>query len=156
MTRRWLSRLAVFVVGDALLVLVLRWADFQPDGVRLSLLVAACLTAAWLVIDTVTESGPPWTVESKTLARSAGVEARLGTYVRILEDHRAADVPNATLRDRLAALAGQRLELHHGLTLGDPAAGALLGPELAAALTGPPRRLRLAELEDFVTRIEEL
>lgn len=156
MTRRWLSRLAVFVVGDVLLVLVLRWAAFEPDALRLSLLVAAGLAVAWLVIDTVTESGPPWTVESRTLARSAGVDARLGTYVRILEDHRSAGAPSAALRDRLALLAAQRLELHHGLTLGDPAAGALLGPELAAALVGPPRRLRLAELEDFVTRIEEL
>lgn len=156
MTRRWLTRLAVFVVGDTVLVLGLRYADFEPDALRLSLLAAAVLAAAWLVIDTVTEPGPPWTVESRTLTRSAGVDARLGTYIRVLEDHVAAGVPTASLRDRLAALAAQRLELHHGLTLADPAAAALLGPALADALTGPPRRLHRAELEDFVTRIEEL
>ena len=156
MTRRWLTRLAVFVVGDAVLLLGLRYADFEPDALRLSLLAAAGLAAAWLVVDTVTEPGPPWTVESRTVARSAGVDARLATYLRVLEDHVAAGVPNASLRDRLATLAAQRLELHHGLTLTDPAAAALLGPELASALTGPPRRLHRAELEDFVTRIEEL
>ena len=156
MTRLWLTRLATLVAVVTLLLLGLRWTEYQADEVRLSLLVAACLAVAWLVADTVTDSGPPWTVVGRAAPRAAGADARLTTYLRIVEDHYAAREPNASLRDRLATLAGQRLELHHGLTLADPGARDLLGPELLSALTEPPRRLRRAELDDFVTRIEEL
>lgn len=156
MSQRWLVRFGTLVVLDTLLLLGLDWTGYEADEVRLSLLVTACLALAWLVADTVTEGGPPWTVHSRTVTRPPGSDARLATYVRVLEDHRVAREPNSSLRDRLAALADERLQLHHGLRLGDPRAHDLLGPELAAALSGPPRRLRAAELDAYVSRIEEL
>jgi len=60
------------------------------------------------------------------------------------------------LRDRLAAVADLRLEQRHSVRLGDPGADELLGPELNAVLSGPPRRLSRDEIDRCVTRIEEL
>jgi hypothetical protein len=65
-------------------------------------------------------------------------------------------VPDATLRDRLAALADRRLRQRHALRLRDPAATDLLGAETATILTGEPRRLAREQIEDCVRRIEGL
>ncbi|MFN8193645.1 MAG: hypothetical protein U0R80_05085 [Nocardioidaceae bacterium] len=156
LVRRWATRVTLLLATDAVLLAGLRWADYHVDLLRFTLLVTACIAAAWLVTDTVTESGPPWSVESRSVVRPPGADVRLGTYVRILEDHAAAREPNGSLRDRLAGLAGERLRIHHGLRLGDPAADDLLGPALVAVLTGPPRRLQPSELDALMTRIEEL
>ena len=87
---------------------------------------------------------------------AAGMDHGFASYLRVLEGHLTVDVPDNVLRDRLAGLARLRLEQRHGLRLGDPRADELLGPELTAVLTGPPRRLSRAEIDRCVPRIEEL
>jgi hypothetical protein len=48
------------------------------------------------------------------------------------------------------------LRQRHGIGREDPTAAGLLGPELTAVLTSPPRRLSRPEIERCVRRIEEL
>jgi hypothetical protein len=43
-----------------------------------------------------------------------------------------------------------------GLSRGDPDVVRRLGPTLCAVLAGPPQRLKTAEIEDCIRRIEEL
>jgi hypothetical protein len=43
-----------------------------------------------------------------------------------------------------------------GLSRSDPEVGRRLGPTLTGVLDGPPRPLKVAEIEECIRRIEEL
>ena len=152
--RRW--RAAWAVVAAAALYVVARLLDFDPDPVRLTLLVLVCLAAAALFVDAIGGDDQGWDVVPVTWVPQAGMDHGFSSYLRVLEGHLTVDVPDNVLSDRLAGLARLRLEQRHGLLLGDPRADELLGPELTAVLTGPPRRLSRAEIDRCVRRIEEL
>jgi hypothetical protein len=155
MSRRWLRRTAGLVLLEVVLLGGLRLLGVQADLVRFVLVVALVLTTIWLVLDTADQDAS-WEVEAPHETRSSASDTRLQTYTRVLEDHVAAREPTAALRDRLRWLVIERLELHHGLGIDDPEAQPLLGPGLSALLAGPPRRIDPAELNDALTRIEEL
>jgi len=150
--RRVIAAAVLFVGIDVLLILL----DFDPDHLRLGLLVALGVTVSGLVLDSMGDSGPPWTAEGGRDLVPAGADERLAGYVRLLESHLTADAAGTGLRDRLAALCDERLERRHGLTRSDPEARELLGVDLAQDLSGPPRRLSRAEIDDYVRRIEDL
>lgn len=150
--RRLASSVAVAVVLYAVLVLL----DFDPDPLRLTLLVLVCLAGVALFSDTFGADEGAWSVESVRFATPPGQDHRFASFIRVIESHLTADVPDAALRDRLATVAARKLEARHGLRLGEPGADELLGPELVAVLDGPPRALGKNEIDRCVRRIEEL
>jgi len=153
---RWWRRLAAAVVAFLALEVGLTLADTGPDAPRLALLVATCVGVLGLVTDGL--GGPPtsWLVEVEKPSVRATADPRLARYVQVLSAHRSARAEDSTLRDRLAGLAAGVLRQRHGLAPDDPRAAELLGPEVVAVLTGPPRRLDPAEIDHILTRIEDL
>lgn len=156
MTNRWWRRVLAFAITFGLLELALVLADARPDPVRLALLVATCVGVLGLVLDALSDPGPSWRVEVDQPSSRASADPRLTRYVNLLDAHLTARSDDAALRDRLGQLADQVLRQRHGLSLDDPRAGVLLGPELTAVVEGPPRRLAPAEIAACLTRIEEL
>lgn len=156
MSRRSWWRPAVALAAALVLYVALALLDFDPDPVRLTLLVLVCLAAAALFVDAFGGEEGAWGVESTGAAPQPGQDHQFSSYVRVIESHLTVDIPSAALRDRLAAVADLRLEQRHSVRLGDPGADELLGPELNAVLSGPPRRLSRDEIDRCVTRIEEL
>lgn len=154
--RRWWRRLATGVALFAGLGVGSVAADFDPDPLRLGLVVALVVATWGLVLDSLADPGPSWTVEAAHPARPPGQDARTARNLSLLESHVTARTPDGALRDRLAALADLVLRQRHGVGREDPAAAALLGPDLTAVLDAPPRRLSRPEIERCVQRIEEL
>jgi hypothetical protein len=152
--RHW--RAVGSVVAAAVLYVVLLLLDFEPDPVRLPLLVLVCLAASALFVDAFGGGEQGWDVVPVMWAPQPGLDHGFASYLRVLEGHLTVDVPDAVLQDRLAGLARMRLEQRHGMAFTDPRADELLGTELTAVLTGPPRRLSRAEIDRCVRRIEEL
>ncbi len=113
--QRVIAAAVLFVCIDVLLTVL----DFDPDHLRVGLLVALGVAVSGLVLDSMGESGPPWTAEGRRDLVPAGADERLAGYVRLLESHLTADAADSGLRDRLAALCDDRLERRHGLTRGD-------------------------------------
>lgn len=154
--RRWWRRIAAGAVAFVLLELVLVIADLDPDAARLGLLVAICVAVLGLVLDALADGGPSWDVEVERPSLRESGDPRLGRFVNLLEAHLSARRPDSALRERLAALADRVLVQRHGLVREDPRAADLLGPEVAAVLEGPARRLAPGEIDRYLTRIEEL
>ena len=154
--RRWWRRLAAGVALFAFLQVGAVLVDFEPDPLRLGLVVALVVATWALVVDALADPGPPWTVEAVHPARPPGQDARTARTLSLLESHVTARAPDGALRDRLATLAELVLRQRHGIGRDDPAAAALLGPELADVLASPPRRLSRPEIERCVQRIEAL
>jgi hypothetical protein len=155
--RRWWRRLATGVALFAGLGAGSVAADFDPDPLRLGLVVALVVATWGLVLDSLADTGPSWTVEAAAHpARPPGQDARTARNLSLLENHVTARTADGALRDRLAALADLVLRQRHGVGREDPAAAALLGPDLTAVLDAPPRRLSRPEIERCVRRIEEL
>ena len=156
MSRRWWRRaagaLAAFLGWEVLLTVI----DADPDPLRLALLVATCTVLLGLVFDALNGSEPSWGVEVEEPSVRESGDPRLVRYAALIEAHLASREPDRALRDRLGVLADQVLRHRHGLRRDDPAAAALLGPELSAVLTGPPRRLSRAQIAHCLTTIEEL
>lgn len=153
--RSWWARAAAAVVTFGVLLVGLTVTDFGPDPVRLGLVVALVFAVTWLARDSAVDQGSPWPVREVRLIVPAGADVRLAAYVRLIESNLTARVPDRSLQHRLAQLCDQRLE-RHGLVRGDPRADALLGTELGQALSGPPRRLGVTEIDHYLKRIEEL
>lgn len=145
--------LAVIYAAVMALCLALR---LGPDPV----LVAAALLLGHAVLRLLfgifAEPGNTWAVEGAYVEPDPGRDTAFADVLRVLEDHLTARVPNAGLQTRLAHAADDALLRHHRTTRSDPSSVGLLGPDLHAALAGPPRRLTPDEIDDFVRRIEAL
>lgn len=154
--RRWSWRAvgaaALFVVLD----LVLTRFEFAPDHLRLALVVALAVAITGLLTDSLAQGGSAWSVEPMGSVGTTATDPHLASYVRVIESHLTARGADTALRDRLAALCDERLGRRHALTRDEPAAEALLGPELIGVLAGPPRRLRKVQIDDYLRRIEDL
>ena len=154
--RRWWGRAAVGVVVFAVLEVLLTLAYAGPDAVRLALLVATCVGVLGLVLDTMSDAGPTWTVEVEQPSARGGGDPRLSRYVNLIEAHLSARSDDSDLRDRLATLTDQVLRQRYAVRRDDPGAASLIGPELDAIISGPVRRLSPADIDRCLTRIEEL
>jgi hypothetical protein len=154
--RRWWRRAAAGAALFAALETGLALAGAGPDPVRLALLVTAGVAVLGLALDALSDPAPAWDMEVERPSTRAGGDQRLGLYVNLIEAHLAARSDDASVRDRLGALADQVLRQRHGVPRGDARAAELLGPELTAVLTGPVRRLSPADIDRCLTRIEEL
>jgi len=152
----WPVRVGLLVGFTAVLYVVFRVFYYEPHLVPLALLVTVCTAVGWMVVDVLGDLGPSWQVQAQADSVGTGQDARLATYLRVLEGHLTSTAPDDSLRDRLRQLADQRLLQRHGLDRIDPEGRARLGPELLAVLEGQPRRLSATELDRHVHRIEEL
>ncbi|MCW2798249.1 hypothetical protein [Nocardioides sp.] len=154
--QRWWPRVAfagvLFVALEVLFVQV----QFEPDFLRLLLLVALGVALVGLVLDSLPDVAPLWQVRAVRPSTPPGQDHRTSLNLRIIEGHLTGRTPDAALRDRLAALAEQVLRVRHDVGRDEARAVELLGPELYRVLTEPPRRLSRAEIERCVQRIEEL
>jgi len=153
---RLVSRIVVAVAAYAVLLVGTSALDFDPHPVRLALVVALGLAGLWLLVDVAVDESLRWQPDPISLSVQAGRDARFDNYVRVIEGHLTAREPSPLLQERLAALAASVLDQRYGLDLDDPHATALLGPDAMAVLRGPAHRMSLADVDQCVTRIEEL
>jgi hypothetical protein len=154
--KRWAWRAAGTVALVVVLDVVLTRFDFAPDHLRLALVVALGVAVVGLVVDSLAEGGSTWPAEPMSSGGATATDPHLASYVRILESHLTARGGDAALRNRLATLCDERLARRHALARDDPAAEALLGPELVGVLSGPPRRLTREQIDGCLRRIEGL
>ena len=130
----WWWRAGLGLLAYAVLEIAFTLLGFAPDAVRLALLVAVVTAALGLLRDSIDQEAAPWTRPPAPSVVPPGSDARLAAYVRLIEGMQTARTPDGVLRDHLVRLAGE-----------------LLTDELA----GPPRRLSLTEIDDYLRRIEE-
>lgn len=154
--RVWAYRLLAALALTGVLFSFFLLVDFGPRLLPLLLLVLAGVALASLVYDAMGDTPAGWQVRRRTFAGTPGQDSRTAAYLRLLEGNLAAAEPGPALRDRLARLADQRLRQRHGFGLGDPRSEELLGPDVLALLTGPPRRCSTRAVDQTLTRIEEL
>lgn len=156
MSGRWWFRLVVLGVSAVTVVWVGERLGLEPDPVRVVLVSAAVVVLVGLLLDAVAPPTPTWVVEEAHLAEIHRRDPRTAANLRILEHHLATDRADAALRDRLAALTEQVLQVRHGERPETAHAYRLMGPELTRLVNDPPHRLDRAEIERCVRRIEEL
>ena len=155
----WRTRVRVGLAALAVYLLVLGFGlvdGGRPAPLRLALVLALVLGAGGVLVLAASPRERRWRPDATDGAAPPGRDAGYATYLRVLEDHRRAVRPDDALQRRLRDLADQRLRSRHGLDHRDPRAATLLGADVLERLTGPPRRLRPDQVEDVVTRIEEL
>ncbi|MBM7508199.1 hypothetical protein JOE61_002013 [Nocardioides salarius] len=156
MTRRWRARVVASTALVVVVALALQVAGFEPDPLRVLLLGAVCVSAAWVVIDVLVDPGPGWGVVVEPAVAEPGADTRLSTYRRMLDSHLQGAAPDPAVRDALARLARAVLARRHDLTWDDPAARERLHPDLLAVLDAAPRRLDGAEIDRCLHHIEEI
>jgi hypothetical protein len=158
---RWKSILGA-VLAASLAWVALALLDFEPDPVRVPLLVALIAAVSHLMSDALGTEEPVlrmWAIDVPEPVRPVGQDARLSFLVRVLAQHQVARHPDARLAECLAELADRRLQQRHGVRREQEPqrAAELLGPDLSRVLTeAPGRRLSTAEIDRHLRRIEEL
>lgn len=155
-TRRWRLRVILGVVLFAVLQTIFTMVDFEPDALRLALLVALAMALLGLVQDALGDAGPSWGVDARRSFAPEGLDRTTARQLSMLESHLTSRTPDGVLAHRLSTLADQVLRQRHGLGVRDPGARDLLGPELSRVLDEPARRLRRDEINRCITRIEGL
>lgn len=158
---RWVGRVllaAAVWVGTAVAAWVL---GAQPHPGLLALVVAVVAAVLWLLLD-LAEAAEPlrWPAPEPAPVRAPGEDPRLERLHRVLVQHRSSHEVGDTLHRQLAALADQRLLLHHGITreAAPDRAGELVGPDLLRVMTQRPPypRLSAAQVDVLLQRIEAL
>lgn len=156
MARAWRRRLLGGVVAYAALEAGLELAKADPDPLRLAVLVACGVAVLGLLNDALADAEPSWDVAIDVPSLRERGDPRLRHYVGLIDAHLAARNPDPALRDRLRLLTAQVLAQRYAVTLDDARGRELVGPELAAVIDGPPRRLAPAEIDRCLSQIEEL
>jgi hypothetical protein len=152
---RWVLRACLFAGGVGGLTVFARIEDTEPRVLPTVLFVGAVVGIVGLISDASGSEPADWSPPAEYAATSAGQDAGLAGSARLLENHLSARAADPLLRARLARMTDDRLS-RLGLSRADPGVDRRLGPTLTGVLDGPPRRLRPAEIEECVRRIEEL
>jgi hypothetical protein len=153
--QRWLVRGVVAVLGVAGLTVFAFVEDTSPRVVPTVLLVCAMVAIYGLLADAGGADAANWSPAVEPVVGATGQDSGLAGNMRLLENHLSARTVDPLLQGRLTRMTDDRLA-RLGLSRGDPDVTRRLGPTLAAALEGPPRSLRVAEIEECIRRIEEL
>ena len=154
--RRWWWRVAGGLLAFAAIEVGTAMIHGRADELRLALVVALVVCAAGLLADASPVVPAVWSDRAEAEVGLARLDPRTASYLRIIESHLSSREVDAALRNRLRELADQTLRARHDLTVDDPRAAALLGPELGRVLTDPPYRLDPDRIERCVRRIEQL
>jgi hypothetical protein len=152
---RWVVRALLFAAVVIGLTIFARVEDTSPRVLPTVLFTGAVVALAGLLADSGGAEPADWTPASEYAATSVGQDAGLAGNARLLENHLTARVVDPLLRARLTRMTDDRLS-GLGLSRADPEVNRRLGPTLTAVLDGPPRKLRAAEIEECIRRIEEL
>lgn len=154
--RTWRRRLLGGAVAYAALEVGLELAKADPDPVRPAVLVACGVAVLGLLSDALADAEPSWDIEVEVPSLRERGDPQLRHYVGLIDAHLAARNPDPALRDRLRLLTAQVLAQRHAVSLENARGRELVGAELSAVIDGPPRRLTPAEIDRFLTQIEEL
>ncbi len=152
----WGRRLGVAVVVTVVLFVATSLLQLDPDPLALLLVVALVVAGVGLLGDAVTGRSVLWFPGSDHRPMARGRDGVTLAHARQIENHVASRRPDGELRDRLAGLADAALQTRHGVRLASPEGAARLGPDVAALLTGPVRRLSLPTIDLCLRTIEEL
>jgi hypothetical protein len=152
---RWAVRSALVALGVAGLTVVALVEDTRPRVLPTVLFVGAVVAIYGMLADTGGAAPANWWPLVEQGVVGVGQDSGLAGNVRMLENHLSAREIDTLLPGRLARMADDRIS-RLGLSRGDPEVVGRLGPTLFAVLTGPPRPLRRAEIEECIRRIEEL
>ena len=153
--RRWWGRAVFTALVVAAIAGFTVFEKASPQLLPTALLVGAVVAIAGMVLDSGGADPPDWSVSSEFVGTSSGQDGGLAGNLRLLENHLSAREADPLLRARLTRLTDERLA-RLGMRRGDPGVGQRLGPTLIGVLDGPPRALRPAEIEECISRIEEL
>jgi hypothetical protein len=146
----------VFVVlGVAGLTAFALVEDTRPRVVPTVLLVVALVAIYGMLVDAGGAEAASWTPAVESTVGPVGQDSGLAGNMRLLENHLSARDVDPILRGRLTRMVDDRVA-RLGLSRGDPAVVRRLGPTLSGVLAGPPRSLKLAEIDECLRRIEEL
>jgi hypothetical protein len=154
--RRWWWRLAGGLIAFGTIEAVVTLIDGEADELRLALVVALVVCACGLLLDASPVQPAVWTAHSEAEVGLVRLDPRTASYLRVIEGHLSAREVDAGLRNRLRALTDQTLRARHELTVDDPRAEELLGPELRRVLDERPTRLDPGQIDRCLRRIEEL
>jgi hypothetical protein len=152
---RWLTRILLVAGGVAGLTAFAAIEDTHPRVLPTVLFVAALVAIAGLVADSSGADPADWSPMSEHTLGVTGQDAPLVGNLRLIENHLTAREVDPHLRTRLVRMTGDRLA-QLGLSRADPGVNQRLGPTLTGVLDGPPRPLRVAEIDECIRRIEEL
>jgi hypothetical protein len=143
------------VIGLGVLTAFAAIEGTHPRPVPSVLFVGAVVAVLGLLADSSGSDPADWSPAAEPAATTSGIDPGLAGNVRLLENHLSAREQDPALQIRLARMTGERLS-RLGLGRGDAGVERRLGPTLTAVLDDPPRRLRRAEVEECIRRIEEL
>jgi hypothetical protein len=152
---RWVARGLLALIAVLVLIAFARIEHTSPLLLPMVLLVCAVVAIAGMVVDSAGAAPAAWDVDSEYGGVSVGQDQGLAGNARLLENHLSARTADPLLRGRLSRMTDDRLA-RLGLRRGDPGVAERLGPTLLGVLDGPPRTLRLSEIEECIRRIEEL
>ena len=152
---RWVARGLLALIAVLVLTAFAEVEHTSPLLAPMILLVCAVVAIAGMVIDSAGAAPAFWDIDTEYGGVSVGQDQGLAGNARLLENHLSARQADPLLRGRLGRMTDDRLA-RMGLRRGDPGVAQRLGPTLTAVLDGPPRTLRLSEIEECIRRIEEL
>jgi hypothetical protein len=152
---RWFVRGVFLLLGVAGLTAFALVEDTRPRVVPTVLLVAAMVAIYGMLVDAGGADAANWSPAVESAVTPSGQDSGLAGNMRLLENHLSSRQVDPLVRGRLARMTDDRLT-RLGLSRGDPDVVRRLGPTLSEVLTGPPRLLKVAEIEECIRRIEEL
>jgi hypothetical protein len=152
---RWTVRFLLVAGGVAGLTVFAAIEHTHPRVLPTVLFVAALVAIAGLLADSSGGDPADWSPISEHTIAMSGQDAPLVGNLRLIENHLTAREVDPHLRTRLVRLTDDRLS-RLGLTRADAGVAQRLGPTLTGVLDGPPRTLRVAEIDECIRRIEEL
>jgi hypothetical protein len=152
---RWIVRIGMVVVGVAGLTGFAAVEDTSPRVLPTVLYVGAVVAIYGMLVDTGGAQPANWSPAAESAVGGGGQDTGLAGNMRLLENHLSARDVDPYLQSRLARMTDDRLS-RMGLSRGEPEVARLLGPTLSNVLTGEPRRLKVAEIDECIRRIEEL
>ncbi len=160
MSRTWWLRIAGTAAAWAAAVTALALLEMRPAVVALAAIVVAGAVVLWVLLDLGDVAEPvEWRATSDLGAATRHADTRLLLLYRRVADQRALDQGHALHRG-LVELVDDALRSRHGVDRAvDPgAAAAVLGPQLAAFVTGAavPRAADPVQLAALLDRIEHV
>lgn len=152
---RWVVRAVLLVLGVAGITAFALVEDTTPRVVPTVLMVGAMVAIYGMLVDTGGAEPANWSPAVESAVSPSGQDSGLAGNMRLLENHLSARETDPLLRGRLGRMTDDRLS-RLGWSRVDSDVQRRLGPTLSAVLAGPPRPLKVAEIEECIRRIEEL
>lgn len=168
---RWIKRITAVLVTWLLVTGLSEWLYMNPSWPGMLALILAVFSVAWLITDYNADiDAVVWTTHDGVLTRRPSVDGRMGYLRRIVTQSYEQSTPGsvkaggaAELQEILQAVTAGRLRAQHP-TAPDESAIDVIRRLAAHAdtqlttylLSAPPPDLEAQQLNDLLTRIEDL